>query len=178
MTDNKPPHLAIWIGSLEAYNAGKLIGQWFDLDYPLKFEEELEDWKKAAGLEHHEEFEVFDHEWRNMDAEDAPPLSPCIGEAIEIAELLEAMQDHQHAISYALNHRRDTVAATAEDARDQAWTIGDTREDIARELHGDEVDALGPVIASVVCFRAIAEILENHGKFYGTPDGGIAYCQD
>lgn len=176
MRNHNPPILSVWIGSLEAYNAGKLIGQWFDLDYPLTIEDDFEEWKKEKGIDHHEEFEVFDAEVNGGEITECPRISS-IAEAIEIAEILEGLQHHQHAIPYALDHRCADAHQTIRNALDRIWEHGETREEIAQEIHGEEVDNLSPTIRSVVCFKAIAEMLESEGSFFKTASG-YAYTQD
>lgn len=99
----------VWIGSLAAYNAGSLIGAWFDAaDAPTNSEEwvdamiergevtswaQLDDEHKKMLAHHHEEIWVFDHE--NFGGWLTGECSPMTAQ--QIAEKIDELGDDAEA---------------------------------------------------------------------------------
>lgn len=102
-TDTTP---RVWIGSLAAYNAGDLLGDWFEaIDCPTDATEWVtqmiargqipagDDWYLTALIQRHEEIWVFDHD--NFLGLLKGECSP--SEAQRLAQLLDDVQDDQRA---------------------------------------------------------------------------------
>lgn len=134
----------VWVGCLACYNAGRLIGEWFDAeDAPTDMEGEdgfntrLKDGRMVDDptlypehfAEGHEELWVFDHEGFNgLLTDECSPAT-----ARELAEQLEAVpEDQREAFGIYVGAGYD--AGDFEDAYQGEW---DSLADYAQELASD-----------------------------------------
>ena len=157
----------IWIGSLAAYNAGTLLGAWFDaIDAPTSPREwvdamiELGEWRPqfpdlvtrdeylTTLAEIHEEIWVFDHEgfgsW--LKGECSP------SEAQELAETIEELGEDAEAAGIYL---RECVGGSLQDFseddfRDHYRGRYDSERDYAEQIIEDRLDQLKATISHYV----------------------------
>lgn len=95
MTTSNDNTFRVWVGCLACYNAGRLIGEWFDADSCPQDEDEFNDaipghvGMAARDGYPHEELWVMDHENSPVDGEYSPMA------AAEYAEWLDGLEDDQ-----------------------------------------------------------------------------------
>ncbi len=167
-----------WIGSLAAYNAGRLVGAWIDLD-GMDAEEAAEAAREAmrpqiAGwmdeAQAFDELNVFDHEGL------APFVrGECnVSEAVAAAEKLAEVEEHERDafLAWAANEG-NPATVEVEDFRDAFMGEWDSLEDYARELL-DESGALNAIpenLRAYFDFESYARDLRLSGDVFTVPNG-------
>lgn len=171
MTDNTP---RIWIGSLAAYNAGDLIGDWFDaIDAPTDSREWVDAmvsrgivtapaWSKLPDLvaQQHEEIWVFDHE--GFGAWLKGECSPATAQ--ELAELIDSLGDDADAAgAYLSDYLGGSASDFSEsDFRDHYRGEYDSESEYADEIIEDRLDHLKAMLTEhVYDQRALAGAIET-----------------
>lgn len=134
----------VWIGCLACYNAGAIIGHWFDADGAgdvtvaevhaghFTSPEDVNAWRDAA----HEELWVMDHDgFRGaLEGECSPATAQALAEALE--SLDDSYIPWEAWVAYADNHGH-LLALVGEwkDECEEAWNgEHSSREDFAQEL--------------------------------------------
>ena len=175
MTETRP---RAWIGSLAAYNAGRLVGAWIDLD-GLDEEEATEAAKEAmrpmiAGWM--DEAQAFD-ELACMDVEGLAPFvtGECsIGEAVRAAEKLSEVEDYEREAFLAWAANEGTHSAVeVEDFRDAYAGEWDSLEDYARELLDDsgQLNAIPDNLRAYFDYESYARDLRLSGDVFTVSNG-------
>lgn len=130
----------VWVGCLACYNAGRLVGDWFDADEcPLtesEFDEAIPNHlkAKAGDLYPHEEIWVMDHENSPVDGEYSPNA------AHEYAEWMAGIDDLD-VLKAWLSNGNEFNADTADEIQEAYAGHFDSDEAFAQEL-ADEVGAI------------------------------------
>ena len=139
----------VWIGCLQSYNAGRLIGEWVDatdLDEMLEAQEHVKALAISAAKEAGD-WPVYFHEPEEFFLADNEGFGNAIGEYTpldKVAELGAAIEEHGAAfLAYLGGFGRDDIptdpAEMVTDFQDRYAGEWESDEDYAREL----VDAIG-----------------------------------
>lgn len=180
MTDEKVTRA--WIGSLAAYNAGRLVGAWIDLD-GLDAEEVTEAAREAmrpqiAGwmdeAQAFDELNVFDHEGL------APFVrGECsVWEACAAADKLASVDDSERVafLAYATNEG-DPSLVDVDDFRDAFMGEWDSLEAYATEclIDSGALNVIPENLRIYFDFESYARDLRLSGDVYTVPnpDGGV-----
>lgn len=126
----------VWVGCLACYNAGTLVGEWFDAGECPQTEEEFNDAIPAhvaiaaQDVNPHEELWVFDHENSPVSGEYSPM------DAAQYAEWLEGV-DNPEALHAWLSNGHEFNEDTADEMNEAYQGEYDSDKDFAEQLAED-----------------------------------------